>query len=747
MGNQKLISKSGLKKVVYRSKNKNSLKTLKTTLWRVPEHNPQFVCIEPDTFVNNSRKKLLETIHDQLDQKCSDTALRCLALTGLGGIGKTQLAIEYAHQYADKYSLIAWIHANNDISQEFSELLSVLWDKKHLSFHSSRMVDYFYQKLAAFPSCLLIFDDAEDYSGVVQYLPKSQANVNHHILITSRSQHWESVIPVNVFTPQESVYFISHQLPNEPQQQRMKLAEQLGHLPLALSQAVAYIKSTAVDIHNYLLAYAETPKDILNTTLLLDLFKTTHTTSVYKTLSLSLEKLKQKDDAIVNLLKYCAYFRPDKISRVLVKNIMGYEHKLNQAIAILRNYSLVEVSDDIAVFNIHCITQAIMQFILKEEKIDVEVMLAWLKILHERYEYDREKISIFKEYLSFSDHIISLLKYAEEYVAENKDIAEFYIKVLASFAMYQVFEKHEYDCAQNKLFKSLELCHLHKVQLNLDMFAKIYNAIGFSFFRKAGVDLNKGISFFRKTLKLYKQRNNTHSAFALHGIGRILFQGKAYDEAIGYLKKALSIMQKIYSNNHIDLVLCLSSLGECYYAIAQFEQAKSACLRAIEIGQSILDGHNFDVADSFYTLSMVLQAENRNKPTQDSIEYFQKSLTIFRKLLDSPDHQDIIKIEAQMAKANSLLKGNANKPDFTITAFGNMEIKLSPREIQSLFFLVKGMSAKQTAYTLHLSQRTVETYLNQVKKKLKCRTKLQLLGKLSSEDIMRLEQYLLTLQK
>ena len=718
-------------------------KHLVSTRWQLPEHNPHFICIEPESFINISRKKLLETIKNQLDQKCSNTLLNCVTLSGLGGIGKTQLATEYAHQQINQYSFIAWIHANNNISQEFSTLLNALWNKKPLDFRHINAIDHFYQKLNTFQSYLLIFDDAEDYHSLSPYLPK-QTSAKQHILITSRSQHWGRIIPINTFTPQESIYFISQQLPNESQQYSIKLAEQLGHLPLALSHAIAYIKSTAIDIHSYLLAYAETPKDILSTTLLLDLCETPYAISVYKTCSLSLENIKKKYAQAIDLLRYSAYLQPDKITRVLLKNIMGSEHTLNQSIAILRNYSLIDITEEKLFFNIHCLTQTTMRFILKEENREIKTISVWLQMLHERYEYDREKPAIFKEYLAFSDHVTCILKYAEEYITQHRSLLDLYIKVMASLAMYHIFEKHEYTSSQKNLFKLLELSRHHKLPTNPTLFAKIYNAIGFACFKEENDKPNKGAEFFEETLKLYKQKYNTHTAFALHGLGCIYYEKKMYDNAIDYLKKAVGIIQKIYGENHIDLARCMSSLGECYYATAQFKLATSTCLKAIEVGQSIsTDGYNFDVADAYYTLSMVLQAENNNKPTQNSLEYFQKSLDIFKKLLNQPTHKDIIKIETQITRAQSLLNESTTQSTFTMTTLGDVKIKLSHREMQSLFFLVKGMSAKQTAYTLHLSQRTVETYLGQIKKKLKCRTKLQLLSLLSKEDIASLEQYLL----
>ena len=623
-------------------------------------------------------------------------------------------------------------------------LLDAVWGIKNFDCYRSDIIDLFYQQLNILPSYLLIFDDAENYQTLISYLPKQQIGKRQHILITSRSQHWEKIISVNTFTQQESAYFISQKLPNESKQQVIKLAQQLGHLPLALSQAIAYIKSTAIDINNYLIAYVETPKDILNAAVLLDLFETTYTSSIYKTFCISLEKLKQKDNKAVDLLKYCAYLHPEKITRNLIKNIINSEHEINQSIAILRNYSLIEISEDKSFFNIHCLTQIVMHFILKEENLDAKIILLWLKKLHEKYEYDRNKPALFKEYLVFSSHVASLLKHAEKYnIIRSSYMSKLYINVLSSLAMYQLFEKHEYNFSQNRLFKVLELCHVHKIKIEKSTLAKIYNAIGFSYFRKEESDLNKGASFFKKTLKLYKKQNNAHISFALHGLGCIYYREETYDKAIKYLEKALNMIQKIYNDDkHIDIALCLSSLGKCYYTTTQFKKAKFVCLKAIEIGHLIsTDGFNFDVADSYHTLSIILQADNKNKPTQDSVNYFQKSLDIYKKLLDSPYHQDIIKVENQLARAKALLKEGAKKLIFSIIA-GNVEIKLSHREIQCLFFLTKGMSAKQTAYALYLSQRTVETYLNQLKKKLKCRTKLQLLSALSKENIIKIEKYL-----
>jgi DNA-binding CsgD family transcriptional regulator len=203
----------------------------------------------------------------------------------------------------------------------------------------------------------------------------------------------------------------------------------------------------------------------------------------------------------------------------------------------------------------------------------------------------------------------------------------------------------------------------------------------------------------------------------------------------------------IYSkNNHVDLSCNLTWLAKCYFDLNQLDTAQFYCEESIKIGNIVSkDGLCFDVADAYYQLSMALQAKNGFLPTNESMECFKKALDMYHILTGNPNHPDILKANEQLIlsqKLSTTTTGNKVKKNTFEIKISDKKILLLRREAQCLFFLMKGMSAKQTAYHLFLSQRTVETYLEQVRNKFNCRTKLELLSKLPKKEILEAYQKL-----
>lgn len=138
----------------------------------------------PSFNANNftGREVLLESLEQMLG------AENKASMSGLGGIGKTQLALAYGYKHGDRYSMKRLLNAQgNKIRLAFEELASELgMDSKGLS--DAELSDAVYRRCGAIDKWLLIFDDADDYKSIKDYLP-NERNPGQHILITSRSQH------------------------------------------------------------------------------------------------------------------------------------------------------------------------------------------------------------------------------------------------------------------------------------------------------------------------------------------------------------------------------------------------------------------------------------------------------------------------------------------------------------------------------------------------------------------------------
>ena len=236
------------------------------------------------------------------------------ACQGLGGVGKTQLAIEFAHRQQNSYSNIFWILAEDSTHIEIA-YQKLAQDLKIYSEQAPNAIVnlikvWFHQH----PDCLLVYDNAPDYESIQDYFPSTGC----HVLVTSRNTdrwHWEGKsIVVDVFTVEEARQYIQQLLGDQLERLDGKinwkdvdsLAELLGYLPLALAQAGAYIKDN-MTISRYLILYKQHTEKLLADASM------PHHKPVFVTWDITMEAIKEKSPLAAQLLEICAYVASEDI--------------------------------------------------------------------------------------------------------------------------------------------------------------------------------------------------------------------------------------------------------------------------------------------------------------------------------------------------------------------------------------------------------------------------------------------------
>ncbi len=170
------------------------------------------------------------------------------ALHGMGGIGKTQLAVEYAYRFSSDYEFGWWIDANQP--ELIGEQLGALAIKLGVaSADASTPVAWeaLLGELRTRVRWLLVFDDVQRVEDVQSWLP----SVGGHVVITSRRGDWRGVaLPLEIteFARAEAAGFLKDMLPALRAGEADRLAERLDDLPLALAQAVGLMKQTGMPV-------------------------------------------------------------------------------------------------------------------------------------------------------------------------------------------------------------------------------------------------------------------------------------------------------------------------------------------------------------------------------------------------------------------------------------------------------------------------------------------------------------------
>jgi hypothetical protein len=221
--------------------------------------------VPPRNIHFTGREELLQQLHDVLRQQ-PRSSLVPQPVHGLGGIGKSQLAIEFAYRNQLDYELVWWVQADDEpsIRRSLAALARRLGlaESEDLEVTVERVLDALRLGIPH-ANWLLIYDNAPEQTTVQRYLPNGAG----HVLVTSRSRSWAGVpsaIEIDVFAPGESVALLRSRWGGLTAEQALFLAERLGQLPLALEQAAAMHEQTGMPLGAYLQALKTSPRELLD---------------------------------------------------------------------------------------------------------------------------------------------------------------------------------------------------------------------------------------------------------------------------------------------------------------------------------------------------------------------------------------------------------------------------------------------------------------------------------------------------
>jgi hypothetical protein len=219
-------------------------------VWKVPPRNPRFT----------GRDGMLAELRRRL--RAEEPTLVVQALYGLGGVGKTQLAIEYAHRFAAGYDLVWWIDAEQPVL--ISDQLAVLAARLGLPAGPTvaDTVERLLAELRGRDRWLLVFDNAERPDDIAGYRPAGAG----HVLITSRFPGWGALggrLEVDVLARAETIALLRARIPALDEELADKIAAELGDLPLAAAQAAGYLEQTDLPPGDYLRRFRTRRADLL----------------------------------------------------------------------------------------------------------------------------------------------------------------------------------------------------------------------------------------------------------------------------------------------------------------------------------------------------------------------------------------------------------------------------------------------------------------------------------------------------
>lgn len=349
--------------------------------------SPYWVVPFPRNPLFTGRETILERMQVQLTTLQTGVLAPALALSGLGGIGKTQIALEFAYRHALKFNAVLWL----TVETTDTVMSSLQQIAEHLQLTASQSADQrlivaeVKRWLSMHQGWLLIGDNVEDMDLLHDVLPPDRQGA---LLLTTRHQTLGPLAePIKVPSmnraegvtlllqrARQPVLPIQTEHPLSPQQAQAvaaaeKLVELLEGLPLALDQAGAYIEETGCGVVSYLQRFQAQRKHVLAHR---GTHAEHHPDSVATTLLLSVAQVERALPAAIDILKLCAFSHPESIPEELfctetsepgsLRDLLVTDsYHFDLALAALRSASLITRSPESRTFSVHRLVQAVLQ--------------------------------------------------------------------------------------------------------------------------------------------------------------------------------------------------------------------------------------------------------------------------------------------------------------------------------------------------------------------------------------------------
>jgi hypothetical protein len=301
--------------------------------WMVPRRrDPHFV----------GREDELRALEEALASTGASALTQPASIHGLGGVGKTLLAVEFAHRHSDHYDHVLWLVAENPtaLASAFADLARELSLPEAADPDQNARTAAVRRWLAATGRWLLVFDNAGRREDVEPYVPQRHSG---HVLITSRNPEWAPLaraVKVRPLPRAKSIelLLLRKGLEGTGEAEADELAEALGDLPLALALAAAFVRETGCTFGDYLRRFKARWAEFDQQ----QQAEPGYGRTVGVTLGLALDRLREGHSGASpaeTLLTVCAFLAPTNIPRELLADELPDEATLDAAVrALTRSY-------------------------------------------------------------------------------------------------------------------------------------------------------------------------------------------------------------------------------------------------------------------------------------------------------------------------------------------------------------------------------------------------------------------------
>lgn len=622
-----------------------------------PSSSPQAHSIKTVPITRNpfftGRETLLDLLHERLSTARTAALTQAQALYGLGGIGKTQSAAEYAFRYGDEYAHVFWMRAatRETLAADFIKLAQLLDLPEKDGQDQPYIVAAVKRWLAANDGWLLILDNADELPLAQEFLPPSHQG---YVLFTTRD-HAVGVIAAGVevekLNRHDSALLLLRwskrlgkdaaldQARAEDRAAAELIAQEMDGLPLALVQAAAYIEEIGCSPQDYLDLYSAHSKELLarRGRLMLD-----YPDTVANTWSLSFRQVEEQSLAAADMLRLCAFLAPDAIPEELLMRGMTESpdvdleaearasYQLNEALGVLLRYSLIRREENTHVLSIHRLVQTVLK-----ESMDQETRQAWAEravrvvnaALPEASSLTGENQQHYLRY--YLPHAQECATLIARHHLHSPEAA----RLLFQAGIYLYF--HGY-------YRESQALHHQALTIREQIFGSEHLTVAESLTALAILARNQGDNtqaegYYQQALTIRERTfgpDHPETTRSRNNLGVFYRSQGKYELAEQLLQQALDFSEQTLGFEHIDTLNYVINLAKLYTEQDKYEKAEQLLQQALTTSERVFEPGHPLIAHNLNLLAR-LSFERGNYEQAEAL--WKRSLAIFEKTL-GPDH-------------------------------------------------------------------------------------------------------------